>query len=89
VKVLTRTHYFVAWLIFTLVGTVGGNFVAIFVTSAVLPFFQMSGASEDVTWWTQKLTHFAVALSISFIAFCYVVRRRLVEKADAEATQTI
>jgi hypothetical protein len=89
VRSLSRSQYFSAWLIFTLCGTLAGNFAAVVVTSAVLPAFDMAGASEQVSWWVKTTLHFIVALSVSYVVFCYVVRTRVLQKADAEATPTI
>jgi len=78
-----------AWLIFTLLGTIGGNLVALVPVSAVLAFFDMASASERTIWWARVITHFIVALSISFVVFKRVVRKRFVEKASHHGTPTI
>jgi hypothetical protein len=44
----SRNPYLTAWIIFTLLGTVGGNIVAIFVAHSILALFDKAGVQESV-----------------------------------------
>ena len=84
-----RNPYLIAWIIFTLLGTVGGNIVALFAAHSILAFFDKAGVSEHLMWWIRVTVHFVVALSISYAVFDYVMRKRFTEKTSADTTRTI
>ena len=79
-KELKEFDYFKAWLIFFLVGTIGGALVGLILGSFLAAFLGAGGATVQQITNANRILGFIIALPISYVTFRAVVGKFLFPK---------
>ena len=79
-KELKEFDYFKAWLIFFLVGTIGGALVGLILGSFLAGFLGAGGATMQQITNANRILGFIIALPISYVTFRAVVGKFLFPK---------
>lgn len=77
---LKEFDYFKSWLLFFVVGTVGGGLIGLILGSFVAAFLGAAGATVQQITNANRVLGFVIALPISYITFRAVVGKFLFPK---------
>ena len=85
---LKRRSFVKPWLLFFVLGTIGGNVVAVIVGSFVVTTVEAAGASEELAETIKSVSHFAVAMFVSYIVFAHVARNFIATTTEESSGRT-
>ena len=84
-KTLKESDYFIAWLLFTIIATVGGISAGVIVGTSLGMIFNRIQVQEHMILIIGVAAGYAVATTVSYLAFRLVVRHQIVKKLKIES----
>ena len=86
-KPLKESDYFIAWLLFTIIATVGGIIAGGIVGTSLGMIFNRIEASDQTILIVGVVAGYIVATTASYLAFRLVVRHQIVKKLQNESSK--
>jgi len=85
----TEFQYFKAWLMFFLVGTVGGALLGMILGSFVAAFLGAGGASPAQMTNILRVLGLIIGIPVSYFTFRIVLAKYLLPKIEDDSTPTV